>query len=119
MPLWTCEQCGAQFPDSAVPPVACPVCEDERQYVNWKGQDWLTRVGTEAKDDLVGGRLTVDEYLTVQGHPELIACGDIAAVPDPARPGELCAMTALFWSGAGAVFPIRILFGGGLLTGRE
>jgi len=43
MPLWTCEQCGAQFPESAVPPQACPVCEDERQYVNWKGQAWLTR----------------------------------------------------------------------------
>ena len=43
MPLWTCEQCGAQFPESATPPPACPVCEDERQYVNWKGQTWLTR----------------------------------------------------------------------------
>ena len=43
MPLWTCEQCGAQFPDSAQPPLACPVCEDERQYVNWKGQSWLSR----------------------------------------------------------------------------
>ena len=43
MPLWTCEQCGAQFPESAVPPASCPICEDERQYVNWKGQQWLTR----------------------------------------------------------------------------
>lgn len=43
MPLWTCEQCGAQFPQSTQPPSACPVCEDERQYVNWKGQTWLTR----------------------------------------------------------------------------
>ena len=43
MPLWTCEQCGAQFPESAEPPQACPVCEDERQFVNWKGQAWLTR----------------------------------------------------------------------------
>ena len=38
MPLWTCEQCGAQFPDSVDPPAACPICEDERQFVNWKGQ---------------------------------------------------------------------------------
>ena len=43
MPLWTCEQCGAQFPDTGEPPRVCPVCEDERQYVNWKGQRWLTR----------------------------------------------------------------------------
>jgi glyoxylase-like metal-dependent hydrolase (beta-lactamase superfamily II) len=43
MALWTCEQCGAQFPDTREPPRACPICEDERQYVNWKGQRWLTR----------------------------------------------------------------------------
>ena len=40
MPLWTCEQCGAQFPESAAPPPACPVCEDDRQYVTWTGQTW-------------------------------------------------------------------------------
>jgi hypothetical protein len=43
MPLWTCEQCGAQFPDSAAPPASCPICEDDRQFVNWKGQTWLSR----------------------------------------------------------------------------
>ena len=43
MPLWTCEQCGAQFADSAAPPAACLICEDERQFVNWKGQSWLSR----------------------------------------------------------------------------
>jgi hypothetical protein len=43
MPLWTCEQCGAQFSESHEPPPACPVCEDERQFVNWNGQTWLTR----------------------------------------------------------------------------
>ena len=43
MPLWTCEQCGAQFPENVAPPSACPVCEDERQFVNWKGQRWLAR----------------------------------------------------------------------------
>jgi hypothetical protein len=43
MPLWTCEQCGAQFPETTAPPSTCPICEDERQYVNWNGQAWLTR----------------------------------------------------------------------------
>ena len=43
MPFWICEQCGAQFPDTREPPCACPICEDERQYVNWKGQRWLAR----------------------------------------------------------------------------
>jgi glyoxylase-like metal-dependent hydrolase (beta-lactamase superfamily II) len=43
MPLWTCEQCGAQFPESRAPPAECPICRDERQFVNWNGQSWLTR----------------------------------------------------------------------------
>jgi hypothetical protein len=45
MPFWTCEQCGAQFLDSSTPPASCPICEDERQYVNWNGQAWLSREG--------------------------------------------------------------------------
>jgi NADH dehydrogenase len=40
------------------------------------------------------GRLVVDEYLTVPGHPEIFACGDVAAVPDLTRPGEVTPMTA-------------------------
>jgi NADH dehydrogenase len=42
----------------------------------------------------VRGRLVVDEYLNVPGHPEVYACGDVAAVPDPNRPGEVTPMTA-------------------------
>jgi NADH dehydrogenase len=44
--------------------------------------------------DTAQGRLVVDEYLTVPGHPEIVACGDAAAVPDLTRPGEVTAMTA-------------------------
>jgi NADH dehydrogenase len=40
------------------------------------------------------GRLVVDEFLTVPGHPDVYACGDAAAVPDLTRPGELTGMTA-------------------------
>ncbi len=42
----------------------------------------------------VSGRLAVDEYLSVPGHPDIFGCGDAAAVPDLTRPGELTAMTA-------------------------
>lgn len=40
------------------------------------------------------GRLCVDEYLQVPGHPEVLACGDAAAVPDVMKPGEYTPMTA-------------------------
>ena len=53
MPFWTCEQCGAQFPDSFTPPSSCPICEDERQFVNWKGQVWLTRQDLARRHRLV------------------------------------------------------------------
>jgi NADH dehydrogenase len=42
----------------------------------------------------VNGRLTVDKYLNVPGHPEVFSCGDIAAVPDLTRPGQITGMTA-------------------------
>lgn len=40
------------------------------------------------------GRVVVDTRLQVAGHPDVFACGDAAAVPDRARPGEYTAMTA-------------------------
>ncbi|MET9067737.1 NAD(P)/FAD-dependent oxidoreductase [Streptosporangium sandarakinum] len=40
------------------------------------------------------GRLLVDEYMNVPGHPEIFACGDAAAVPDLTNPGKFTAMTA-------------------------
>lgn len=43
---------------------------------------------------VTSGRITVDEYIAAPGHPEILACGDAAAVPDPSRPGEITPMTA-------------------------
>jgi NADH dehydrogenase len=40
------------------------------------------------------GRLVVDRYLNVPGHPEVFACGDAAAVPDPNDPARAAPMTA-------------------------
>ncbi len=53
MPLFTCFQCGAQFPESDKPPAACPVCEDERQFVHWGGQKWLAREELAAAHKIV------------------------------------------------------------------
>ena len=35
-------QCGTQFAESAQPPSSCPICEDERQFVHYGGQQWTT-----------------------------------------------------------------------------
>ncbi len=40
------------------------------------------------------GRLVVDRTMRVEGHPGVWALGDCAAVPDAARPGQLCPPTA-------------------------
>ena len=44
--------------------------------------------------DTVHGRIVVDAFLTVPGHPDVFAAGDAAAAPDLTRPGQLTAMTA-------------------------
>jgi hypothetical protein len=42
MPAYICRTCGVQYAPSAAPPERCPICEDERQYVGWQGQQWTT-----------------------------------------------------------------------------
>ena len=37
-----CETCGTEFATTDAPPAACPICEDDRQYVGWSGQRWTT-----------------------------------------------------------------------------
>jgi len=37
-----CTTCGTQYPPSDDPPARCPICEDDRQYINPKGQQWTT-----------------------------------------------------------------------------
>jgi hypothetical protein len=37
-----CITCGTQFAESERPPERCPICDDERQYVGWAGQAWIT-----------------------------------------------------------------------------
>ncbi len=42
MPNYICVTCGNQHTATAEAPVHCPICEDERQYVNPAGQAWTT-----------------------------------------------------------------------------
>lgn len=42
MPTFLCTTCGTQYPEAAQPPDRCDICEDERQYIGWNGQQWTT-----------------------------------------------------------------------------
>lgn len=42
MQSFICTTCGVGHAPSDTPPSHCPICEDERQYVNAKGQAWTT-----------------------------------------------------------------------------
>lgn len=42
MPHFICETCGVQYSATEEPPEHCLVCEDERQYIGWRGQRWTT-----------------------------------------------------------------------------
>ena len=42
MPAYICLTCGVQHADRGAPPTSCPICDDERQYVGWNGQQWTT-----------------------------------------------------------------------------
>lgn len=37
-----CKTCGVQFAATDAPPDRCPICDDERQYVGYNGQQWTT-----------------------------------------------------------------------------
>lgn len=55
---YICLTCGVQYSPSVASPQSCDVCEDERQYVGWSGQQWTTLEGVrkehqnEIRDDL-------------------------------------------------------------------
>jgi len=39
---YICVACGTQFSETDRPPESCPICEDERQFIDPKGQLWTT-----------------------------------------------------------------------------
>lgn len=42
MPNFICTTCGTQYAATDLPPSACDICDDERQYVRPTGQQWTT-----------------------------------------------------------------------------
>lgn len=42
MQNYICATCGIQFSATETQPTNCPICDDERQYVGYNGQQWTT-----------------------------------------------------------------------------
>jgi hypothetical protein len=42
MPAFICNTCGTQYAATEKAPAACPICDDERQFVPPSGQSWTT-----------------------------------------------------------------------------
>ena len=64
MTHFVCATCGTQFPASQAPPEACPICEDERQWVPEDGQRWTTM-----------DELAIDHHNRIAAEEELVGVG--------------------------------------------
>jgi NADH dehydrogenase len=72
---------------------------DTGEFVPTRSLIWCVGVRPDPLVSSLGlamnhGRLVVDEFLTVPGHPDVYAIGDAAAVPDLTMPGQITGMTA-------------------------
>ncbi|WP_327321634.1 NAD(P)/FAD-dependent oxidoreductase [Streptomyces sp. NBC_01210] len=86
---------------------------DDGEFIDTRTLVWCVGVRPDPLVSEVGlplehGRLVVDSRLNVPGCPEVFACGDAAAVPDPTRPGEYTPMTAQHASRQGKLAGLNI-----------
>jgi hypothetical protein len=97
MPAYFCVTCGTQHAESHQPPPECPICLDERQYVGWNGQQWITldqlRVGhrnrVEAEPPgLIGigtePKFAIGQRALLVGHPTHPVLWDCVSLVDDA-----------------------------------
>jgi hypothetical protein len=62
MPNYICTTCGTQFAASENEPESCPICEDERQYVNSAGQQWTTLAALKKNHKLIFHKIEENLY---------------------------------------------------------
>jgi hypothetical protein len=67
MPTFFCVTCGTHYPPGDQPPLECPICLDERQYVPPAGQGWKTleELQAEYKNIVVALEPNLDAISTV------------------------------------------------------
>lgn len=81
-----CTTCGTQFIESEEPPAVCPVCDDERQFVGWGGQEWTTLDDLRARYRLAL-KDEGDGLLGIGCEPRFAIGQRALLVPAPARGG--------------------------------
>ena len=68
MPAFICTTCGTQYAPTDAPPKACPICDDERQYVPPPGQGWTT-LDTLAKRNMNAWRELEPNLISITTAP--------------------------------------------------
>lgn len=94
------------------------------EHVSTRSLIWCVGVRADPLVESLGvrtekGRVVVDEFMRVPGHPEVFACGDAAATPDVTRPGQATAMTAQHAQRQGALVGRNIAASLGKGTARR
>jgi hypothetical protein len=69
MTIHICRTCGTSYPDTPQPPSACPICDDERQFVPRAGQSWTTPQALSA-GHVNGWRLVEPDLFEIHTHPQ-------------------------------------------------
>ena len=102
-----CRRCGVQFPlGPGTGP--CPVCEDEREYVDWAGQRWTTPADLAAEGRAVVVSTHDVEFAAAATHRTIVmADGDVIA-DGPTR--QVCTSSPTFAPQTAKVFaPVPVL----------
>ena len=76
MDNYVCITCGTQYPASPSAPAHCPICEDDRQYINQNGQRWTTLAAL--RRDHSNGFAEVDSGITAIRTAPIFAIGQQA-----------------------------------------
>lgn len=74
MTLFVCHFCGTQHADADTPPEGCVICTDDRQHVEWTGQQWTT------VEDLAS-----DRQARIELDGDVLGIGLNPAMPIPQR----------------------------------
>ena len=88
MDHFICVTCGTQFPAGEQPPAACPICDDDRQYLGRNGQQWTTLA--ELRTDHANELRPIDPGITGIVTVPQVAIGQQAHLIQTSHGNVLC-----------------------------